>query len=299
MLPPYDDAVLDRAAALAERSTHLMVRASYVHLRGLAHLRAARNDAAREDFLEALRMYPPGSGQILTTRSHLGGEAARDGRVHEALAWTEAGEFHPADEPGSRARRATLLLAAGDLEAADQQLDLLELLEGNERTVESMRAARLVLGGRVEEAAVLAENACTRPVRVGTHAFGAGMVLAWVRVVQGLGDAALRLAEALEASSMLVNADYPAQVALLRVAALARAGRIDEARAALDGLEPVGLRWWPVARRVVAACVDRAAGFPVDAAAIRREVEHGRMLHVITQFAMATLEAPWSTVRGG
>jgi len=51
------------------------------------------------------------------------------------------------------------------------------------------------------------------------------------------------------------------------------------------------MRWWPAAVRVVTALLDAREGRAVDAGQIRRDVENGRFLHLLTRFALAALDA--------
>ncbi|MEQ1506063.1 MAG: winged helix-turn-helix domain-containing protein, partial [Myxococcota bacterium] len=79
---------VDALAALAAVDPRPIVVGSHRYARGLLAIRTGHTDAAREDLVAALGLVPR-SALARMIASNLAAEAARDGRVHEALAWSD------------------------------------------------------------------------------------------------------------------------------------------------------------------------------------------------------------------
>lgn len=296
--------IVDALADLAERQRRPIVLASYRHARGLLKLRAGDPDGAHEDLVAALGLYGPRSSSSPLVASNLAAEAARDGRVHEALAWLDRAPIQPADggvqrlgqlgpseEARERLRRSTVRLVVGDRVGAARELTLAEMLGAPEPAILLGRGTIALAEARIEDAVVQTESANTRLVRADSrYEVQFTLVLGWARVAQGHPELALALVDGV--SSPMSHADYPAQLALLRAAAVARLGRIADARAILAAIAPPAARWWAPTLAIVSALVDDADGAEVDPGALGRELDRGGRVHLVARFALVALTVP-------
>jgi DNA-binding winged helix-turn-helix (wHTH) protein len=283
--------LVEAMARLVERDRRPVVLASYRHLRGLYLLRVGSADSARGDLVAALGLYGERSAASRLVVSNLAAEAARDGRALEALSWSErvaVAELPAAEEARERLRRSSILAVAGDLAASERELAMAEMLGASERSLHLNRAVLALLRGEPERAVVLAEVAMARRWNVGDGSIALTMVLGWARLAQGLPELALAAVDS--STAPLSHADYGAQLALLRAAALARSGRPDEAMALLDATEPPTARWWSLTRRIVEALVRASAGAAVDPTALGQELDRGGFAHLVARFALVVLQ---------
>ena len=279
------EALLQRARDLAVRSPRAFHLATVRHLRGLYLLRVGSPDEAREELVASLSLYGEGSIASLLVVSNLAAEAARDGRVLEALAWSQRvpiARLAPAEEARERRRRASILAAALDLEAAEREISLAEMLGAPAPQLLVDRALIALLRGEIERAVVLAQSASGPALGVEAE-FGRAMVLGWARLAQGRPELILSLIE--PSLLPMSHADYRSQVELLRAAMLARLDRVDQAKRCLDAIEPPKGRWWPLARAAVEGIVHQSD----RSQEIERQIERDGIAHLVVRLALAAL----------
>jgi hypothetical protein len=267
------------------------VVASFHHARGILRLRAGDAEGAREDLVRAMALFGPGSTAQGNLATNLADEAARDGRVGEALAWfdqLDPSRSPPNEEARKRLQRASILQLAGRLAEAARELGLAEMLGSRSWTLGLGWATQALLEGRVDEAVVQAEAVHVERPQLGEAAVALPMVLGWARVAQGLGDRALALVDGC-APALLTHPEYQAQLALLRAAALSRSARTDgvaEAEAVLDAVVPVRRRWWPLTRRIVGALV---RGDAREATNLAEQLERAGLASLVARFAVVAV----------
>jgi DNA-binding winged helix-turn-helix (wHTH) protein/tetratricopeptide (TPR) repeat protein len=263
--------------------------------RGIVALRRGRWEEATSELLAGLSLCRSCGTRWLSANllQNLSALAYRDGRIYEAVAWTrEALESPLAMSASTEARyRTTLvtqLMGAGDLQEARHQIELVEMLTGEQAPL-SLHATLDLLEGRPERAAIRLESSR------GEESTGSAQrswlfLSAWAALILGDLDKAQRLVDPIASDYPPAHVRDEEMLALVRAALAACGGEPERARAEMARIPADSSQRWSCACRWLEALLRACAGEPIDPKDLERQMIAQGVGDIALRLAVLLLE---------